>query len=235
MAGFQSVINAKQAPALEGDFAGANPRHSVLAGEGALIAGPLGVTVGRFARANPATGLVTNADPAAPARLAFVHRSNQRALITAFLGQATTLVMPGTEISLCSSGDFWARFAVAPTMMFKVFASYLDGTCSSGVAGSIPAGASFTGVIAATTGVLTASAVTGPIYVGAPITGTSVPTGTLVTAQLTGVANGAGTYSTNTATAVASTAMTTPSAAETDYHVAVPYAAGELSQITVRG
>ena len=68
----------------------------------------------------------------------------------------------------------------------------------------------FTGVITVTTGVLTASAVTGQLYVGAPITGTGVPGGTVITALGTGT-GGAGTYNTNITTAVASTAMTAPS------------------------
>lgn len=70
---------------------------------------------------------------------------------------------------------------------------------------------SFTGVIAATTGILTASAITaGAITPGMSITGTNVPAGTIVVAQLTGTPEGAGTYSTNITTAVASTTMTSP-------------------------
>ncbi|MCV5473623.1 hypothetical protein OFN43_32725, partial [Escherichia coli] len=49
MSGFQSVINQQQAPGVEGDFASANPKASLLAGEGALVAGANGVVVGRFA------------------------------------------------------------------------------------------------------------------------------------------------------------------------------------------
>lgn len=68
--------------------------------------------------------------------------------------------------------------------------------------------ASFTGVIAVTTGILTASAVTGTIAVGQTILGSGVPAGTVVTSQIGGTPGGAGTYQTNIVTAVSSTAMT---------------------------
>lgn len=68
--------------------------------------------------------------------------------------------------------------------------------------------ASFTGVIAVTTGILTASSVTGTIAVGQTIAGSGVPAGTIVTSQIGGTPGGAGTYQTNIVTAVSSTAMT---------------------------
>lgn len=47
--GFQTKVNRQQAPAIAGDFASANPRASMLATEGTLVAGVSGVTVGVFA------------------------------------------------------------------------------------------------------------------------------------------------------------------------------------------
>lgn len=68
--------------------------------------------------------------------------------------------------------------------------------------------ASFTGSIAATTGVLTVSAVgSGTITLGMAISGAGIPQGTVITAFGTGT-GGTGTYSTNYYTAVASTAIT---------------------------
>lgn len=67
--------------------------------------------------------------------------------------------------------------------------------------------ASFTGVIAVTTGILTASAVTGTIAAGQVVTGGTTPAGTIITSQLSGTTGGAGTYQTNIITAVASTSM----------------------------
>lgn len=72
------------------------------------------------------------------------------------------------------------------------------------------ADASFTGVIAAGTGVLTASAVTGTIGVGQYLNGVGVPANLFIMSQLTGTPGGAGTYQTNTlGPAVSSVAMTT--------------------------
>lgn len=68
--------------------------------------------------------------------------------------------------------------------------------------------ASFTGVIAVTTGILTASGVTGTIAPGQTVTGGTTPAGTVITSQIGGTIGGAGTYQTNIVTAVASTAMT---------------------------
>jgi len=64
---------------------------------------------------------------------------------------------------------------------------------------------SFTGVVAAN--VLTVTAPTGSLYVGATLTGTGVTQGTVVTAQISGTANGAGTYSVTGAATVASASM----------------------------
>lgn len=68
--------------------------------------------------------------------------------------------------------------------------------------------ASFTGVIAVTTGILTVSAITaGRVYIGMELKGTGVPAGTFVTGLGSGT-GGNGTYQTNIATAVSSTTMT---------------------------
>lgn len=66
--------------------------------------------------------------------------------------------------------------------------------------------ASFTGVISG--GILTASSVTGTIYIGNLIKGTGVAANTQVLAQLSGTAGGAGTYAVSTTAAAASTTMT---------------------------
>lgn len=83
---------------------------------------------------------------------------------------------------------------------------------TTGALGSTAPLASFTGVIAVTTGVLTVSALAtgGYVAVGSPLSGANVPGGTVITSQLTGTAGSNGTYSTNIITAVASTTMTVP-------------------------
>ena len=66
--------------------------------------------------------------------------------------------------------------------------------------------AAFTGVIAATTFILTVSSITAAalIKIGSVLTGTGVVPGTIITGQLTGTAGSNGTYSTNAAAAVSS-------------------------------
>lgn len=76
-------------------------------------------------------------------------------------------------------------------------------------ASSTVADASFTGVIAAGTGVLTASAVTGVISAGQNVSGSGVPANLFIVSQISGTPGGAGAYQVNSiGPAVGSTAMT---------------------------
>lgn len=134
---FQTTINQQPAPAVEGDFASANPYASVLAGEGELIVGASGVTVGRFAWAT-AAGAVGNVQ-VANGRFGFVHRE-QQAFITTWLGASSMLVPAGVNITLMSAGDFWGRTTTVATIGQKVFASITDGTIATGAAGATVAG-----------------------------------------------------------------------------------------------
>ncbi len=123
--GFQQQVNINPAPAVAGDFASANPRASVLASPGGLVAGsntPVGVTQagvldGRFAWTSPCSsvnnmsgetdGAVYVNSNGAGAPAGFVHRE-QQALITVFLGQSSNLVPVGLPVTLHNEGDFWA-------------------------------------------------------------------------------------------------------------------------------
>jgi hypothetical protein len=140
MSGFQKIVNYQQAPAVEGDFASANPRRSLIAGEGTLIAGAVAVIVGRFAYALNSNGTVTNAKPGGASRLAFVHR-NQPALNIIWLSESTMAVQPGLEMTLFAGGDFWCRFAAGAAVGQKVFVVDADGTAVAGTAGATIAGA----------------------------------------------------------------------------------------------
>lgn len=143
MSGFQIAVATQPAPAVEGDFASANPWASMLAGEAAFTAGPAGVTVGRFARASVTTGIVTNAKPSGISRVGFVGR-HQPQIITAFLGQASMLIPGGLETTMYDRGDFWCRFAAGATIGQKVFSSDTDGTATSAAAGGTVAGSTET-------------------------------------------------------------------------------------------
>lgn len=122
---FQKVVKPYQAPAVAGDFASTNPNASMLAGEGVLVSGADGVTVGVFAWAD-ADGKVSNAKGSG-GRIGFVHRE-QQASITAFLAESGNQILPGQAMTLMSGGDFWAAFAEGASIGQNVFASDTDGT-----------------------------------------------------------------------------------------------------------
>lgn len=232
MTGFQRIVNTDPAPAVEGDFASANPRASMLTAAGAgLFSGPAGVIVGRFARAAVATGVVTNVNPGVASRTGFVGR-DQPSLITAWLGESTMTVPAGLEIVLHDDGDFWARFAGGATVGQKVFANYTDGSAVAGTAGSPPAAAEVTGAIAGTT--LTVSAVaSGALAVGDLISGANVTAGTVITALGTGN-GGVGTYTVSVSQTAASATINASAAEETNYFVHTAAGAGELAKISTR-
>jgi hypothetical protein len=205
---FQNKVNLQQAPAVAGDFASSNPRASVLAGEGALIAGPGGVTVGRFAWIEPDGRTVVNFGTAPAKPAGFVHRE-QQALITVYLGEASNVIPEGFPVILHDEGDFFAANAgpSASTIGEAIYASYSDGKAYMGAA---PDGASVTGAMGSTNtaalgatftasaGVdptqLVVTAVTGFISIGEEISGTGVTAGTKILSQVSGTPNGAGTY-----------------------------------------
>lgn len=209
--GFQTQVNVQPAAAVAGDFASANPRYSVLAGAGGLVAGALGVYVGRFAwlsdaalDSDNAPAIVNNfgAGPVA----GFVHRE-QQGLITDYLSPASMRVPEGFALTLMSGGDFWVvndgaaqalpgMYAYADFGDGKVtFAAASSPDTSGAATGTIAAGASaFTGAIE--NNVLTVTALTpgDKIPVGTIIAGAGVAAGSQIVAQLSGDALGEGTY-----------------------------------------
>lgn len=212
---FQTLVNTQPAPAVEGDFADANPRFTVIAGAGGLVTGPLGVTVGRFAWATPSpadpdgSSSVVNSFGSGPVT-GFVHRE-QQALITAFLADSTLVIPEGFPITLMSGGDFWVKNNGSTQALpgQYAYASLANGAASFGAAGAI-ATASVTGSIAAGSAtvagyvfgnILTVTGTTGgaTIPVGALVYGTiggsGVTAGTFIVSQLTGATSGGpGTY-----------------------------------------
>lgn len=116
---FQKAVKSYQAPAVAGDFAAHNPNASMLSGEGTLVSGTDGVTVGVFAWAD-ADGKVSNKKTAG-ARIGFVHRE-QQASITAYLAEHGNQILPGQIITLAVAGDFWAHFPTGAEIGQNVFA-----------------------------------------------------------------------------------------------------------------
>lgn len=217
MSGFQSQVNLQPAPAVAGDFASANPRATVLAGAGQIVAGAAGVTVARFAWLDDATGTIAlNRGIGAPD--GFVHRE-QQALITAYLAEVSNLVPQGYPVTLFSAGDFWVTNSGsnAVTRGMKAYANYTTGLVTFAATGSPPAAAAVTGAIAASTFSVTASVSettmtvtavgSGTIVAGATISGTNVVSGTTVVSQLTGTTGGIGTYAVSVTQTVASTTV----------------------------
>lgn len=227
---FQTTIYDNPAPAVEGDFASATAvRHTLLAGAGAFVAGANGLTVGKFAWANPTTGKADNFNNGG-GYVGFVQR-DQPALITTWLGEASMVVQSGLEVTLFDRGDFWGRFAAGATFGQKVYANTGTGALTSAATG-----APSTGTVTADTtnaaATLTVTAGTG-LLVGQPISGTNIPAGTRITAFVTGT-GGTGTYTmsaaaTGTATGTTVTYTTT---LETDFYVVSTAAAGELAKIS---
>lgn len=229
MPGFQTSINQQPPLAVEGDFASANPRSSTLAGEAALVADPLGLTVGRFAWVS--TNAARNFGTGLPA--GFVHREMQAA-ITAWLGQSSMVIPAGLPVTLMNEGDFWAKCGNIATPGQKAFADLGNGTISAAAAGATVAAASVTGSIAGTT--LTVTAVgSGALVGGQSLTGTGVVTGTQIVSQLTGTTGGVGTYSVNNSQTVASTTIAGGAAVETNFVIRSAALAGELVKISTWG
>lgn len=225
VATFQRSVTAQPAPAVEGDFASANPIRSMVAGVGALVAGPLGVTIGKFAFADNDNGVVTSMAPGGGFRVGFVHR-DQIAFIQAWLGSDTMLVPAGLEITLFDAGDFWCRFAAGAAIDDTVYASLADGSASVAAADAA-ATASFA------TNVMTVTVPGGYIAPGAPVTSAGVAAGTKVVAQLTGTPGGAGTYQLSTSPGtIASQAATIGLNMDTGFKVSQAALAGELAKIS---
>lgn len=218
--GFQRQVNLTQAPAVAGDFASSNPRATVLAGPGGLVAGAAGVTVGKFAWIDDDDITVQSYGTTTGAPNGFVHRE-QQGLITEYLGEASMHVPEGFPVVLHNQGDFWAKLAGANAAVIgsAIYADYSNGDVCAVAA---PAGASVTATIGSTntgslgstftatgTGTsLAVTALTGYLAVGDVISGTGVPANTTIVAQVSGTTGAAGTYTTSVATTAAAATVT---------------------------
>ena len=227
---FQTAMNVTQAPAVAGDFASVNPRHSQLTAPGGLVAGPSGLTVGLFCWLDPTQTMVNNYGTGLPG--GFVHRE-QNAYLTVYLTAYGMTIPAGMAVgNVFSSGDFWVKntgsSAVVPNM--KAYANYSTAAATFAATGNAPAGGVVTGSISGTT--LTVTGVTsGALAVNQPITGTGVTPGTYITALGTGT-GGAGTYTVNNSQTVSSEALSSTSAVETKWYAISAGNAGELIKMT---
>lgn len=208
--GFQTAVNTVQAPAVAGDFASANPRFTVDAGERAIVVGLVPLTIARFAwLTSPldndnAPAVANNFGAGVPD--GFVHRE-QQGLITAYLDNAEMSIPPGFPVTLFNGGDFWVVNDGSTQALRgqKAFANLTNGKIRFAAAGAAAGqAASTTASVAASTfsvtgsiagNLLSVTAVgSGTIVPGATISGTGVATGTKVVSQASGTAGGIGTY-----------------------------------------
>jgi hypothetical protein len=189
---FQKTVSVQPAPAVAGDFASANPRASVLAGPGGLIAGANGLTVGRFAwltsaavDANDAPAVANNTGSGTPA--GFVHRE-QQGLITTYLTESGMVIPAGFPVTVMDIGDFWCVNDGATTAQvgMKAYANYADGKVTFAATGAASTAVA-TGSIAASTGSFTGSIADNILTLTVIGSGVAVPGGTI---SGTGVASG---------------------------------------------
>ena len=136
--GFQTKVNAQQAPACAGDFASANPRAATVSPEGGFVAGAAGVTVGRFAWIQSDGVTVLNTGTGKPDGI--IHRE-QQALISTYLAESGNLIPVGFPVTLMRTGDYYAAVTVASAEKGeKAFAKLADGTVEFDAAGATVAG-----------------------------------------------------------------------------------------------
>lgn len=200
--GFQTAVTVQPAIGVEGDFASANPRFSVIAGAGAFLCGANGVRVGRFAWATDQAiddvggPAIVNNSGSGPVT-GFVHRE-QQGLITTYLSNASMIVPAGFGITLMSGGDFIVKNAGTNQVAIgnKAYASFADGSVRFGPTGTPDsAGTSTASTIAAGTSSVTGSITgdlmtvtvvgSGTLYNGTVLSGTGVATGTQIVNQVT--------------------------------------------------
>lgn len=205
---FQTTVTNQPAFAVAGDFASSNPRFTVDVGPGGMVAGT-GLFVGRFAWTTPpldpeGTATVANSFGSGSVT-GFVHRE-QQGIITQYLAETTMQVAPGFECYLFSGGDFWVvnSGASLATVGMKAYANFANGLVTFAATASATQNATVTGTIAPGTGSVTGSIAgniltvtnvgSGLVVPGGILSGSGVATGTQVISQISGTANGVGTY-----------------------------------------
>lgn len=138
---FQQSVNMTQAPAVAGDFASENPRHSALSTPGGFVVGPSGLTIGLFAWADASTGqILSNTGSGLPT--CFVHRALQATLTTYPTTNGMTIIAGQGVGETFNAGDFFVKNAGASavTIGMKAFANNTNGTISFAAAGATVTG-----------------------------------------------------------------------------------------------
>lgn len=199
--GFQTSTQTLAPPAVVGQRASQNPVAMYDAGPGALIAGSLGLTVGRAAWVDPNLMQVNNFGFGP---IAGMIANEVQGLNTVYLDPAGLGIPAGFGVTVFTNIDLWVvnDGAVQALPGDTVYARFADGKLTTvaedaEVTGSIAAGTfSVTGKI--DDNVMTVTAVgSGTVRNGAAVSGSGVASGTKVVKQLSGTAGGVGTYEVN--------------------------------------
>ena len=208
--GFQTQVTDQPAAAVAGDRASKNPIWSFDVGPGGLVAGPNGVTVGRFAWTVPPVdpnGTNTIANSFGSGSVAGFVMRNLQGLNSTYLSSAGMSILSGFPMAIQVGGDFWVQNDGSTQALRgqKAYADFATGKVSFAATASPTTGASATGSsIAAETfsvtgsisnDILTVASVgSGTVYPGSTISGSNIASGTQVASQISGTAGGAGTY-----------------------------------------
>ena len=202
MTDFQNQVNTQPAPAVEGDWASANPRFFANAGPGGFVAGVGGVNVARAVWAALAPTDVDNAPQVlnnfgSGNITGIVHR-DQQGLIQTYLSSSGMNIPQGVELAACIGGDLWVKNNGSTQALLnqKAYAKLSDGSFAFAATASPPGSSSgSSSTIAASTSsvtgsisgnVMTVTAVgSGTLYAGTTLSGTNVATGTQIVSQLT--------------------------------------------------
>ena len=215
MSGFQKQVNLQQAPAVAGDFASSNPRAVALAGQGALVAGVGGVTVGKFAWIDDDGNTVLSRGTGNRKPHGFVHRE-QQALISTYLAESGNLIPAGFPVTLHNQGDFYATVTgstAATALGQAVYATYATGditigSAATGASVTASMGATFTASAGSDATQLVVTSVTGLISIGSTVSGTGITAGTTILSQVSGTTGGAGTYQLSASNTASSATVT---------------------------
>lgn len=215
--GFQTSVGTQPAPGIAGMPSSLNPIFSVDAGPFGLVAGPSGVTVGRFAwlsylsldgdnapaiaqNTPPGYGAI-GANPAVgtggPAPAGLVQRSEQ-GLNTTYLSNAGMVIPTGFAVTLVSGTDFWVVNDDPSAQALPgatVYADFATGkaqvTAQTAVATGTIAAKSSTLTASFNSNIMTVTAASGDAVVpGEILSGTGLPSNTQVVSQITPLASG---------------------------------------------
>lgn len=134
---FQTSLQREPALGQEGGRASANVVRTYPTVYGRLVAGPDGLTIGKFAWVNDRVAENSTSDTTKPAGFA---EAVNNSWILNYIDSVSMVVPPGYECSLAVEGDFYCIPSNDITAGMKAFASTTDGSIQGGAEGATIAG-----------------------------------------------------------------------------------------------